>query len=376
MMKKFMTFLISAVFGGMVVALSTPFFMKWEGTTPTQSQATSPQQQVVQATPVSNSTNNIVQSVDQVSKAVVGVTNIRSQMGQDTKTGSGSGVIYKKENGSSYVVTNNHVVENADKVEVVLYDGTNVPAEVLGSDPITDLAVLKMKDNQGTAVASLGTSDNLRPGEPVVAIGNPLGTEFSGSVTQGIISGVGRTIPIDYNQDGSVDWQTEVLQTDAAINPGNSGGPLINAKGEVIGINSMKIAQQQVEGIGFAIPISSAKPIINQLETTGKVQRPFIGIASTSLSEVPLAARQQTLNLPADVKDGIAITNIGSGSPAESAGLQKYDVIVKLDDQAITGLPDLRKYLYSKKNIGDQVNITFYRSGKKQTTTLTLGSQE
>ena len=320
----------------------------------------------------------IVQAVDKVSDAVVGVSNIKADTGwtNSTNGGTGSGVIYKKQNGYAYIVTNQHVIADADSVEIVLQDGTKLSAEVLGSDELTDLAVLRIEDREGTKVAELGSSDNLRAGEPVIAIGNPLGTEFSGSVTQGIISGLERTIPIDLNNDGAQDWATEVIQTDAAINPGNSGGALVNINGQVIGINSMKISQQEVEGIGFAIPVSYAKPIIEDLEVSGAVIRPFIGIASVSLTEVSLNQRQQSLQLPSEITDGIVVVNVSENSPASEAGLQEMDVIVALDGNEITSLVDLRKYLYESKVIGDTIEIKFYRAGELQTTTLTLSTNE
>ena len=320
----------------------------------------------------------IVQAVDKVSDAVVGVSNIKADTGwtNSTNGGTGSGVIYKKQNGYAYIVTNQHVIADADSVEIVLRDGTKLSAEVLGSDELTDLAVLRIEDREGTKVAELGSSDNLRAGEPVIAIGNPLGTEFSGSVTQGIISGLERTIPIDLNNDGAQDWATEVIQTDAAINPGNSGGALVNINGQVIGINSMKISQQEVEGIGFAIPISYAKPIIEDLEVSGAVIRPFIGIASVSLTEVSLNQRQQSLQLSSEITDGIVVVNVSENSPALEAGLKEMDVIVALDGNEITSLVDLRKYLYETKVIGDTIEISFYRAGELQTTTLTLSTNE
>ena len=188
------------------------------------------------------------------------------------RRGTGSGVIYKKAGNKAYVVTNQHVVEGATHLEVTLTDGTKIPAKLLGGDIWTDLAVLEIDTNHVKKIAEFGNSDVLKMGEPVMAIGNPLGTTFSGSVTQGIISGINRTIPVDINQDGIMDWQAEVLQTDAAINPGNSGGALINIAGQLIGINSMKIAQSAVEGIGLSIPINYAKPIISDLEQFGVVK--------------------------------------------------------------------------------------------------------
>ncbi|MYL39241.1 PDZ domain-containing protein [Halobacillus litoralis] len=329
-------------------------------------------------------TTQITDVVEQVTPTVVGVVNLQTrenfwQEGAEDSSqqaGVGSGVIYKKEDGTAYVVTNNHVIEGASEIEVVLADETRIKAELIGGDVFTDLAVLEMPGDQVEQVAELGSSENLKVGEPAIAIGNPLGLSFAGSVTQGIISGKERAIPQDFNGDGLEDWQAEVIQTDAAINPGNSGGALINIEGQLIGINSMKIAQSSVEGIGFAIPIDSAKPIIDELEQKGQVDRPYIGIEAYGLDEVPTSEWNNTLNLPEDVEGGLYIRSIRQMSPAAKAGLEPLDVITALDGEPVEDIIDLRKYLYNEKDPGEEMDITYYRDGEQQTTTITLGSQE
>jgi serine protease Do len=324
------------------------------------------------------STKNLTSAIQSASAAVVGVENLQQAdlFSESEAAGSGSGVIYKKEDGKAYIVTNNHVVEGASSLEVTLASGETEKATLLGKDEISDLAVLEIDGTNVDTVASFGTSDDLTVGQQAIAIGNPLGSEFAGSVTQGIISGLDRSVAVDSNNDGTEDWVSEVLQTDAAINPGNSGGALINANGEVIGINSMKIAQEEVEGIGFAIPIDAAKPLINQLETSGKVERPYIGIGAVSLDQVPQASKQRTLNLPDDVTAGVVLARVVESSAAADAGLEQYDVITKIDDQDITSMVDLRSYLYSDKQIGDEVNVTYYRDGSKETAKLTLTNEQ
>ncbi|MDL4841066.1 S1C family serine protease [Aquibacillus rhizosphaerae] len=329
-------------------------------------------------TSATNDDGSLSEALSRVSDAVVGVSNIQQTdlWSQSEAGGTGSGVIYKQENGSAYVVTNNHVVEGGNSVEVILTNGDQVEAEVLGVDELTDLAVLKIDDSKVTQVATLGSSANLGVGETAIAIGNPLGTEFAGSVTKGIISGLERSVEMDLNSDGQADWTTEVIQTDAAINPGNSGGALINSQGELIGINSMKIAQEAVEGIGFAIPIDSAKPIIDQLETSGNVARPFIGISAVALNTVPDVHKQRTLNLDQNVTEGIVVADTGAGTPADTAGLEQYDVITKINDKEITSMIDLKQYLYNETEIGEEITITYYRDGQEQTTSLNLSNQE
>lgn len=319
-------------------------------------------------------TTDVTKAVEKTGDAVIGITNIQGSnfFNETQEAGTGSGVIYKRENGKAFIVTNNHVVEGASSLEVTLTDGTKTQATPLGSDIWTDLAVIQIADKGVDTVADFGNSDKLKVGEPVIAIGNPLGLNFSGSVTQGIISGLNRTIPIDVNSDGVEDWNAEVLQTDAAINPGNSGGALVNISGQVIGINSMKIAESSVEGIGLSIPINFAIPIIEDLEAHGKVKRAYMGTSLRSLNEVTNYQRQETLKLPTDVTEGVVITSVETGSPAAKAGLKEFDVIVELDGKKIANVPELRKHLYINKQIGDKMKVTYYRNGNKATTEMTL----
>ncbi len=324
-------------------------------------------------------TTQVTKVVDDVQETVVGVINIRRGSSnffesQSAQQGTGSGVIYKKVDGKAYVVTNHHVIQGADELEIELIDGTRIEAQLLGSDPYMDLAVLEMSSEKVGKAIELGSSDDLKVGEPALAIGNPLGLKFAGSVTKGIISGKERAIPQDLNGDGRVDWNAEVVQTDAAINPGNSGGALINIKGQLIGINSMKIAKSAVEGIGFAIPIDIAKPIIQDIEEDGEVTRPYMGVEAYSLADVPRAEWERTLKLPEEVTQGVFLRRVEPASPADAAGLQKYDVITQLDGKSIKDIVDLRKHLYQEKEVGDQMEVTLYRDGEKQTITMDLSS--
>ena len=287
------------------------------------------------------------------------------------KAGSGSGVIYKKEDGKSYVVTNHHVISGASQIEISLGNEKKLPAKLLGSDPLLDLAVLEVNGEEIEDVIELGKSEKLEPGETAIAIGNPLGF-LHGTITAGVISAPDRVMPVDIDQDGSIDWQSDVIQTDASINPGNSGGALINIQGELIGINSSKIAQEAVEGIGFAIPIDVAMPILKDLEEHGEVLRPYIGIVPISLADIPSQYYTQTLNLPEEVEEGVVIKEIVSTSPAGRAGLKEYDVITKLDDTEVRTAGELRKYLYTEKEVGDEVVVTFFRDGKEEAATLKL----
>ena len=291
-----------------------------------------------------------------------------------TTASEGSGVIYKVENGYAYIVTNNHVISGSQELEVLMADGTREKAELIGADKWTDLAVLKIKADKVTTVAEFANSDEVKAGQTAIAIGSPLGTEFATSVTQGIVSAKDRSVPTDVDGDGKQDWVVNAIQTDAAINPGNSGGALVNAAGQVIGINSMKISKSSVEGIGFAIPSNEVVSIINQLEKSGKVIRPVLGISMVDLTSVSSQGRQQ-LELSNDVKEGVVVADVQENSSASKGGLKQYDVITEIDGKPVTGVQTLRKALYSK-TVGSSMEVTYYRNGQKQTTTIQLTSSD
>ncbi len=308
-----------------------------------------------------------------VSEAVVGIINLQNNTVWDPQqeAGSGSGIVYKKEDGKAYIVTNNHVVKNATEVEIDINNEQRVQAQVVGTDELTDLAVLVADDEHLPSVAPLGDSEDLHVGEAVYAIGNPLGVDFSGSVTKGIVSGLNRLVKVDTTGDRNPDWVMEVIQTDAAINPGNSGGALVNGNGEVIGINSMKINEQAVEGIGFAIPMSEARPVIEQLEQDGQVTRPFVGIAGVHISQVP-QQHVHNVRIPEDIDEGIVVANVQPGSPADQAGMKQYDFITEVNGEKVDSMLDFKRYVYAETDIGDQVTFTFYRNGEKHQETVTL----
>lgn len=330
-------------------------------------------------------TTDVTKAVEKASSTVVGITNMQevtsggfwSQPSTTTKeAGSGSGVVYKIEGDKAFIVTNNHVIEGAKQLEVTMADGTKEEAQLVGSDVWTDLAVISISSKDVKTVATFGNSDVLKQGETVIAIGNPLGLEFYGSVTTGVVSGKDRSVPVDLNGDGTEDWQQEVLQTDAAINPGNSGGALINIAGELVGINSMKIAQSSIEGLGFSIPINSAIPIIEELERNGEMKRPTMGISLVDLTDVPAFYQQQTLKLPKEITTGVVITDVIANSPASKAGVKQYDVIVEMDGKKIETSIDLRKHLYNEKKTGDKLTMKVYRQGKLVELTLTLTNSD
>ena len=288
--------------------------------------------------------------------------------------GEGSGVIYKIDGDSAYLVTNNHVVENADSLKVKLADGTTEDGELVGRDAVSDLAVVKISSKNVKSAIKFADSDATKVGSIAIAIGSPLGSKFSNSVTQGIISGQSRIVPMDLNKDGQADIETTLIQTSAAINPGNSGGALLNKDGDLVGINSSKFSNVDVEGMGFAIPSKEVQRVIAQLEKDGKVTRPFIGISQNDLANITSRSKSEILKLKSDQTDGVVVTDTVKGSPAETAGLKKYDVITKIGDKEIKNILELRRELYAY-NVGDKVELTVLREGKETKVQVTLGAQ-
>lgn len=245
-------------------------------------------------------------------------------------------------------------------------------ADIVGADALTDLAVLKIPANGVTKVASFGDSSNVPIGEPVAAIGNPLGLDLSRTVTEGIVSGK-RTMPVSTSVGN---WEIDVIQTDAAINPGNSGGALINSAGQVIGINSMKIAQTGVEGLGFAIPSENAQPIVEQLMKDGTVKRPYLGVQLVDVADLSADVRNDELKLPSSVTQGAAVTAVEPFSPAAEAGLKSKDVIVAINGDKIDSVSALRKYLYTKTSVDERIKLTIYRDGFETTVSVTLKTKQ
>jgi serine protease Do len=269
---------------------------------------------------------------------------------------TGSGFIIDATNG--YIVTNNHVIDGAQKLSVTLADGSSCDAQVVGSDPRTDLAVIKINSTDNLTAVVLGDSSKLQVGEPVVAIGNPGGEEFAGSVTAGVVSATNRVLDLQGEDSFNL------IQTDAAINPGNSGGPLVNSLGQVVGINSAKFQQTGFEGMGFAIPITDAIPTIQQLIQKGYASHAGLNVQISSQYTKEYAAEN---SLP----QGAYIAQVVAGGAADTAGLEQGDIITKVNDTVISDAVGLTHELF-KYNPGDQVKITYYRNGSSQTVGVTL----
>lgn len=283
-----------------------------------------------------------------------------SKSGKLETYSEGSGVVYMKSNGKGYIVTNNHVISGSDAVQVLLANGKTVNAKVVGKDSTTDLAVLSIDAKYVTQTVQFGDSKHLEAGQTVIAVGSPLGSEYASTVTQGIISAPARTISTSSGN------QQTVIQTDAAINPGNSGGALVNSAGQVIGINSMKLAQSSdgtsVEGMGFAIPSNEVVTIVNELVKKGKITRPQLGVRVIALQGIPEGYRSR-LKIKSNLKSGIYIASVNKSGSAANAGIKSGDVITKVDGKKVDDVASLHSILYSHK-VGDTVNVTVNRNGK------------
>jgi serine protease Do len=312
--------------------------------------------------------DRVVAAAAKVRPTVVSVVSTFKDGDKVTGTAIGSGIIFEKSGGVAKIVTNNHVVDGAYSYDVILSGGERKKGTVLGKDRITDLAVMEVDASGIRDIAVFGDSDILQSGETAISIGNPLGLNYAQTVTVGVISSPKVLLPSLTDGLGGVEWEMNLIQTDAAINQGNSGGALVSLDGKVVGINSMKLAESGVEGLGFAIPINEAKPIIQALILDHKVKRPYIGVSTLELGS--FAEGTEILKLPADVKSGAVVMD--AQGPARNAGLKTHDVIIELDGQAIDGTLSLRKYLYNQKKIGDKLKITYYRAGKKASVTLVL----
>ena len=313
--------------------------------------------------------NSISSSVDKVYGSTVVV--IASSNGKTISTGTG--FIYKTKDNKAYVMTNNHVIDGADSVVVEFNDKSEkIEASIVGGDTYADIAVLTIKNDNYTAV-ELGEVDELKLGDTIFTVGSPMGVDYKGTVTKGILSGKERMVAVNLTGSAS-DYYMKVLQIDAAVNPGNSGGPLCDVSGKVVGIISLKIVKDEVEGMGFAIPIEDALKYASLIEDGGEVVRPYLGIGMLDLSQ-EYYLWQNRINIPEGVDEGVAVVSVEDGSPAGKAGLKKGDIITKINDDDTGSLAEFRYELY-KYNVGDKVKITFYRDGKEQSVNVTLGKNK
>ena len=305
--------------------------------------------------------------LENVVKCVVGISKIKNTgssifLNNSTEDlGLGTGMIVSSK---GYILTNWHVAGNKySSCYVTLENGSVYSGTVTWADSDLDLAIVKISATN-LEVVTLGDSDNIKLGEQTYAIGNPIGVEFQRTVTSGIISGIDRTIKID--DENGTSYMEDLIQTDATINPGNSGGPLINSKGEVIGINSVKI--ENAEGIGFAIPINIVKPIIESFDTNDSFEEANIGIFAYDKNVIPY------LNASLKFDSGIYVAQITKNGPSYNSGLKEGDIITKIDDIAINKMSELRRYIYTKK-LGDEVKLTILRNNREYNIQIKLGKK-
>lgn len=315
-------------------------------------------------------TNSISLAVEKIYDAVVVVEVYED----DSLVSTGTGFVYKKNDNKVYLMTNNHVISSKGDIKVLFTSGEELDAKVVGSDVYSDIAVLSVDNNDDIVSAVMGKSDESKIGDTVFAVGSPEGSSYAGTVTKGIISAKERVVEVALANSQSSDYYMEVLQTDAAINPGNSGGPICNIKGEVIGITNMKLVDDTVEGMGFAIPIEDALKVAEILEEEGRVVRPYVGIEMLDLSN-EFNLWKAGIMIPEDIDGGVVVYSVVDDSPADEAGFEKGDIIIKLGDKDIDNLADFRYELY-KHSPEDEVDVVYIRDGEEETTIIKLGDGE
>lgn len=303
-------------------------------------------------------TDTIKTSVNKIYDAVF-LIQAKSQTGSST----GSGFAYKKDDKYAYIITNEHVISGAKTVNIVNSSGEIYEAKILGSDTYADIAVLSTDVKNVNKIAEIGDSSKIELGDTIFTVGSPLGEQYFGTVTKGIISGKNRMV-------GSSQIMLEVIQTDAAINEGNSGGPLVNINGEVIGVNSLKIATTNIEGMGFSIPINTVMSYVERLEKGEEIERPVMGITMSDVSNTWQLYRYGIIVDPS-VEYGAVVVEVQDGYPAAKAGFQKGDVIIEIDGVKIEDSSYFRYALY-KYNVGDTIKIRYYRNNKILETTVKL----
>ncbi len=307
-------------------------------------------------------------AIGEIYNAAVTIQNYKNEK----LNSSGSGFVYKKDDKYGYILTNHHVIEDNERLVITMANDKQVEGTVLGSDEYLDLAVVRIDKSAVVEVATIGSSEETNLGDTVVTVGSPVGYEYRGTVTRGTLSGKNRMVEVSVKSVN--DFVMKVLQIDAAINPGNSGGPLVNIKGEVIGINSLKLIQEEVEGMGFAIPIEEAVKYLPNLENGEEVVRPFIGVTMLDTTDTYKLYRNGIVL--DDIYDaGEVVTGITKGSGAEKAGLQKGDIITKLNDKSVPNSAYL-KYELFKLEPEDTIEVTYIRNKKENTVKVKLTKLE
>lgn len=323
---------------------------------------------ITKSTAVLSETNSIATAINKVYDTVV-VVEVYDD--KDNMVSTGTGFVYKKIDNKAYLMTNNHVISKGKKIKALFTDGSELDAEIIGSDIYSDIAVLSIKDSSKITSATMGESNKAKVGDTLFTVGSPEGSNYAGTVTKGILSAKDRLVAVSLENTQTSDYYMQVLQTDAAINPGNSGGPICNINGEVIGITNMKLVDDKVEGMGFAIPIEEALKVVEILEKDGEITRPKLGISVSTLNNRFELYYQSGILVPNDIESGLVVVSIEKNTSAESAGLKKGDIITKLAGKKISDLADFRYELY-KHNPGDEIELTYLRDNKEKTVKIKL----
>lgn len=314
-------------------------------------------------TSVNVTDEGISYGIENIYDAVVVVQNYK----KSSYNGIGSGFIYSKE---GYIMTNHHVIDGADEIKVLLMSGETINSTIIGSDEYADIAIIKIDSKYVNNVANLGNNETTRLGDTVFTIGSPLGIEYFGTVTRGILSAKNRMVEVSVKS--SNDWIMNVMQTDAAINPGNSGGPLCNVNGDVIGVNSMKIVEDEIEGIGFAIPIEDAMEYANKIVNGEVIRRAYLGISMADISSSNSYFKKYGIDLNDSITSGVVVISTEENSPASNANILKGDVIIKIGEYDIKNIAELRYYLYKYKP-NDRIIIKVIRDYNEYELEIVLG---
>lgn len=308
--------------------------------------------------------NGISEAVDKIYDAVVIVENYKN----NKLIGSGTGFVYKVGGDKAYILTNNHVISSGEEVTVIFTTKESKKAKIVGQDTYADIAVLEIDSFDDITIAITGSSDNAKIGDTVFAVGAPLDSVYSWTVTRGILSGKDRLVEVSSTNNSTSDWVMSVIQTDTAINSGNSGGPLANSNGEVIGITSMKLVSSGVEGMGFAIPIETALEYAAKFEKGEEITRPYLGVSMYNLSEVNKKYYDYE-----KITEGVYVASVEENSPADKAGIKEGDIITKINDTEVNSVAYLKYSLY-KYNSNEKISITVYRDGNSKNIDVTLGT--
>ena len=312
-------------------------------------------------------------TVEEVSDLKTAINNVYEsvvyiEVSGDRTSSSGSGFVYKIDDKYGYILTNYHVIESGKKFRVTFNDGTEIDAEYVNGDEYYDIAILKISKDKVKNVATIGDSSTLELGDTVFTVGAPLGKDYMGTITKGIVSGINRMVSVSLT---SGSYLMEVIQTDASINSGNSGGPICNIKGEVIGITSSKLIGSGVEGMGFAIPMNSVMEIISSIEGGKEIVRPYVGVQLVDLSNTFALQYYYNIKIGSDVTFGAVLNYVEENKPAAKAGLKVGDVIVELDGEKVEDVTHF-KYLLYKHTVGDSIKVKYYRENKLNETTINL----